>query len=622
MTSWPVLLNRMKAKVFLLPENLRPFFFRSAILIGAASVFLGFRLWMLNGHLPHFSEEDNPASFAPHLTTRFLTYSYLVAFNIWLLLCPTTLSHDWQEGSIPLVESLWDPRNAATLLAFASLALLGVQCIFRSKETERRILACGLLFLAVPFLPASNLLIKVGFVVAERILYIPSLGFCILVAFGTCKMFASLTSSSGRTLVSVATLIMLLCFCRRTWVRNRVWESRETLFKAGLQTLPHNAKMHYNYGNYLKDIGHRNEAINHFQETLRLYPRHGAAINNLGTLLSEDEPERAAEYFREAIKLNPHHAKAYFNLANIYNNRGELDSAEALFLRALEIDPQYMNVLNHLASLKQRQGDVPAAEAFYRRGWSRYDYQVALYHCGKCLELEPTHVVAMTNKARVLRHLNRTGEAEDMYIRALSYSNNAKTLQSLAAIYYNTDRPTQALETYKEALVLEPLNLDIQLQYAQVMTRLGLYKDAELYLSEAVQTKPTVIELHRLLSSVYSLQHHYQDALRQVEIALELNQIIDVETKAELLFEKANHLKGLNRREEAQKTYEEVLILNPEMGSCLLNLGAIHHLKAEYKQARIYYMRALTLDPKNEILIENIAKLNRAESKAKRTSQD
>ena len=68
--------------------------------------------------------------------SRFLTYSYLVAFNIWLLLCPTTLSHDWQEGSIPLVESLWDPRNAATLLAFASLALLGIQCIFRSKVKD------------------------------------------------------------------------------------------------------------------------------------------------------------------------------------------------------------------------------------------------------------------------------------------------------------------------------------------------------------------------------------------------------------------------------------------------------------------------------------------------------
>ncbi|XP_063969709.1 protein O-mannosyl-transferase TMTC1-like isoform X1 [Lytechinus pictus] len=637
--SWPFLTRYVvKSKSSTLPADLIPFIFRSAILIGAAFVFLSFRLWMLNGHLPHFSEEDNPASFAPHLTTRFLTYSYLVAFNILLLLCPTTLSHDWQEGSIPLVESLWDPRNAATLLAFASLCLITFHCIFRSKDTERRVLACGLLFLAVPFLPASNLLIKVGFVVAERILYIPSLGFCILVCYGIFKMAACLTSRSSRAFLSIATLIMVLCFCRRTWVRNRVWESRETLFKSGLETLPHNAKMHYNYGNYLMDTGLRTEAIKHFQETLSLYPRHASANNNLGTLLSESEPQRAADFFHEAIRINPLHARAYFNLANIYHNRGELATAEALFLKALEIDPQYLDVFISLASLKQVQGDITAAEGLYRQGLENGEpsadlhnnyaaflmgndhHQEALYHYGKCLKIDPAHVVAMTNKARLLRHLNRTDEAEDMYIRSLSYSNNAKTLQSLAAIYYNTDRPSKALGTYKEALDLEPHNLEIQLQYAQVMTRLGLFKEAEAYLTEALDSNPTTIELHRLLSSVYSVQHRYQEALRQVEVALGLTKITDVETKAELLFEKANHLKGLNKIEESQKTYVEVLSLNPEMGSCLLNLGAIHHLKGDYKQARMYYMRALTLDPKNEILIENIAKLKRAESKARRTT--
>uniref|UniRef100_A0A8W7P8V9 DUF1736 domain-containing protein n=1 Tax=Anopheles coluzzii TaxID=1518534 RepID=A0A8W7P8V9_ANOCL len=38
--------------------------------------------------------------------------------------------------------------------------------------------------LALPFLPASNLLFYVGFVVAERILYLPSVGYCLLVGLG------------------------------------------------------------------------------------------------------------------------------------------------------------------------------------------------------------------------------------------------------------------------------------------------------------------------------------------------------------------------------------------------------------------------------------------------------
>ena len=38
--------------------------------------------------------------------------------------------------------------------------------------------------LVLPFIPASNLFFPVGFVVAERILYTPSMGFSMLVALG------------------------------------------------------------------------------------------------------------------------------------------------------------------------------------------------------------------------------------------------------------------------------------------------------------------------------------------------------------------------------------------------------------------------------------------------------
>jgi len=42
----------------------------------------------------------------------------------------------------------------------------------------------SLSLLVFPFIPASNLFFPVGFVVAERVLYAPSMGFCLLVAIG------------------------------------------------------------------------------------------------------------------------------------------------------------------------------------------------------------------------------------------------------------------------------------------------------------------------------------------------------------------------------------------------------------------------------------------------------
>ena len=43
----------------------------------------------------------------------------------------------------------------------------------------------------LPFLPSSNVLFKVGFVIAERVLYLPSAGYCLLVAFGFDRMYKS-----------------------------------------------------------------------------------------------------------------------------------------------------------------------------------------------------------------------------------------------------------------------------------------------------------------------------------------------------------------------------------------------------------------------------------------------
>jgi hypothetical protein len=38
--------------------------------------------------------------------------------------------------------------------------------------------------MVIPFLPATNIFFHVGFVIAERVLYLPSVGFCLLVIVG------------------------------------------------------------------------------------------------------------------------------------------------------------------------------------------------------------------------------------------------------------------------------------------------------------------------------------------------------------------------------------------------------------------------------------------------------
>ena len=122
-------------------------------------------------------------------------------------------------SSVPLVRSLSDPRNLATISLYMLLAHLAYRALTSSSQHESSVIAlrfasllasdffssssnpfhsqlCYIIspllslgLLVLPFIPATNLLFPVGFVVAERVLYLPSMGFCLLVAFGCDKLF-------------------------------------------------------------------------------------------------------------------------------------------------------------------------------------------------------------------------------------------------------------------------------------------------------------------------------------------------------------------------------------------------------------------------------------------------
>ncbi|CDQ97821.1 unnamed protein product, partial [Oncorhynchus mykiss] len=95
-----------------------------------------------------------------------------------------------------------------------------------------------------------------------------SMGYCILVAHGLGRL-CSVVGRWGTTALTVSTLLLLLLFSWKTVQQNDIWLSREALFRSGIQTLPHNAKVHYNYANFLKDRGRHQEAIHHYKTALR-----------------------------------------------------------------------------------------------------------------------------------------------------------------------------------------------------------------------------------------------------------------------------------------------------------------------------------------------------------------
>ena len=82
---------------------------------------------------------DNPAAASPS-PARHLTFNYLLPVNTWLLLCPSALCCDWTMGTIPLITSLLDLRNLATLTFYVVLGKMVHVALFTQGPRTRAII--------------------------------------------------------------------------------------------------------------------------------------------------------------------------------------------------------------------------------------------------------------------------------------------------------------------------------------------------------------------------------------------------------------------------------------------------------------------------------------------------
>uniref|UniRef100_A0A0X3NXZ5 dolichyl-phosphate-mannose--protein mannosyltransferase n=4 Tax=Schistocephalus solidus TaxID=70667 RepID=A0A0X3NXZ5_SCHSO len=538
----------------------------------------------MKSELPHFTPFDNPAAHAGPLSRR-LTHLYLIFFNLKLLFFPSSLCADWTMGSIPLVASWIDSRNLQTFSAFVLLFVVGVRSIHpRTPRKQALSLMMGLSLMVFPFIPASNLFFYVGFVVAERVLYIPSLGFCLLIGLGFQNICRALsapgTSSSSARRTScrkgcppVLLLFVLAVFACKTVRRNYDWADEYSLFTSAVRVNQHNAKLWNNVGHALEARNNYSEALHFFQKAVEAQPNDmGAHINvgrtfvNLG-LYKEAEAAytRALDYFPKPRKGMTYHTRVspkdltvFINLANLLvKDQNRLEEADALLRRAISLREDYVDAYQNRGSLLVRLQRFSEAEQMYRAG----------------LKHQPTNAALLYNLGVVLLETNRTEEAYLNFHKALFYEpGHEQTKFVLAASYADTSDP-QLRE--KARLLYEELS---QGDFDPVRVHFGLallYSDASDF-ETAIKHYNTVLKheaTHR--SSLFNLALMYNNELRQPLSAIPLlKQLIESHpshTKSYLLLGDIE-LSVRKNPTEARRLFEKAVSLEPG------NLQARHNL--------------------------------------------
>ncbi|XP_066954615.1 protein O-mannosyl-transferase TMTC2 [Macrobrachium rosenbergii] len=544
-------------------------------------VLLACRLVIMGSQPPEFAPADNPAADCDSPAVRALTFFFLPAFNAWLLLCPNTLSFDWSMEAIPLVTSLGDPRNLASAALYAVIGLLGLTALLSLRRrrlvddsgngetsTTGDVTVMGLAILILPFLPATNLFFYVGFVVAERILYIPSMGACLLVAWGAHLLYARARTLRARRCIQVALVILFVLFAARTWRRNRDWETEENLYRSGIAINP--PKAYGNLANILSSQGKKEEAEWAYKKALSYRSNMADVHYNLGILFQEQKRhEEALQEYKLAIQFRPRMAMAHLNMGLVLGLLGQKAEAAEVYRHCSQLDG---------SGLKDPRTH------------------------------ESTKISALFNLGRLYADDGHFERAIDVYQEAVDkmppYYQPQSLYNMLGEAFFKLERFEEAEKFYLEALKVKADHVPAHLTYGKLFSPQQRISEAEEWFRRAKALAPNDSTVHQHFGQFLSEVERHEDAADHYVRAAQL-----APSEYEIIFNAANTLRQAGRNKQAEEYYRLAVHLRPQEATSHMNLGAMLHVNGKLLEAESSYLEALRLKPDDSITRTNLQKL-------------
>jgi tetratricopeptide (TPR) repeat protein len=455
---------------------------------------------------------DNPLVNAGFWTAR-LTAVKVLGNLLWLFLWPARLSADYSYNAVPLFG--WQPMNWEDAKALLTLGLcLGVALLpvfFAGRK--RKMLVFFLVFFFIALSPTSNLIVPIGSIMAERFLYLPSVGLAGCVAAAMC--WAGRRQTVARTAWAAAALACLVC-AARTYARNSDWKDELSLWNSAAQVCPGSAKAHYNLGKALEVLpGRLPDAIAEYRVSLRIDPDHADVHTNLANALAATGllPEAIAEY-QASMHMEPDRVEPHNDLGNVLAQiPGRLPEAIAEFQAALRIRPDSAEVHYNLANalLRLPGGLTQAID----------EYQAAL-------RIDPDQSDAHANLGNALARITgRLPEALAEYRAALrleprSVGAHIGLGNALSTV---SGGLTEAIAEYQAALQIRPDDAEAHYDLGTALARMpGRLPEAIIEFEAALRTEPNLFEAHvNLANALAKTPGRIPDAIAEYEAAQRIN---------------------------------------------------------------------------------------------------
>lgn len=338
-------------------------------------------------------------------------------------------------------ESLADAGVMAGIGALMLCGALGVGLWRRG-----RLASFGLVWLLATLAPVLNARWMAANVFAERYLYLPSVGFCWVVAWGWAGIWgkACRGGAAWRRALAGGMSVLAALSVVRIVTRNQDWQNDIVLYTRTLAASPEALAIRNNLGVVYWNRGDVIAAEREWREVMNHAPNNETDLNYLGLLYtSQKRYADAVQSFRRALGLRPNSAGLHLNLGVAYAGMGLINEAELQFRAAVALAPLNIRARNELGKLYLEAGRLREAEEQFLRS----------------VESEPNGE-GYDNLGEIYRRWGDRERAEGAFQRAVlldPYDSQARF--NLGALYALRGQIAEAVREYQAGLETDPANL-------------------------------------------------------------------------------------------------------------------------------------------------------------------
>ncbi|MBN1872331.1 MAG: tetratricopeptide repeat protein [Candidatus Omnitrophica bacterium] len=438
-----------------------------------------------------------------------------------------------------------------------SMAVLAIFYAFRSRGSNRLVFfSIGWFFITLG--PSSNIYF-INSYMAEHWLYMPSMGFCLLVS----GLFLHIYRNARLRKISVAFfLLMVLMYGHLTVVQNGHWRDPLAFYKKILCFNPDLGSAYNGLGLAYQEKGLQKDAGDMFKRAIQKDPGDAVGYINLALIYHDlGRDGEAISLLKRAIVVNPTYAKGYNNLAMIYHGLGRNEEAKAFYESAITLNPNYSKAYYNLANLHYDMGDKEKSISLYKES----------------IRLDPEYHKSYFNLGLAYQDLGNIEEAETFYKKAIFYRKDyVNAYLNLASLYQENGRNEEALELYQRAIGISPDFEQLYYNLGNAYRQLGRNSEAISSYNKAIDLKEDFFDVHYNLGNTHFDTGDYAKAASSYRRALEFRRdFVDAH------YNLGNAYVALGEIDEAIESYKRALTLDPNSAEIHINLATAYFIKGD-----------------------------------------